>query len=238
MTDKRFSGVGATRRVGDPGDRRRRPSDDHEGRSLVRGGRGHPGSRRALSTTASGWMARTPCSRIPRSRWQPHGVHGLSRVFDPSEHVWGDAAWTGRRLAGGVLYETARRHVHARGDVRRGDRPARPPAVDRRRPAGDPSGERVRRSPQLGLRRCALVRRAARLRGPARLPAVRRRLSPAGHRRRPGRRLQPSRQERQLPATVRAVPQRRGRDDDLGRVGQPGRADCPTRCADTSWTTS
>ena len=32
-------------------------------------------------------------------------MHGLSRAFDPSEHVWGDAAWTGRRLAGSVLYE-------------------------------------------------------------------------------------------------------------------------------------
>jgi maltooligosyltrehalose trehalohydrolase len=41
----------------------------------------------------------------PRSRWQPHGVHGLSRVFDPAEYAWGDATWTGRRLAGGVLYE-------------------------------------------------------------------------------------------------------------------------------------
>ncbi len=41
----------------------------------------------------------------PRSRWQPDGVDGLSRVFDPAEHEWGDTAWTGRRLAGSIVYE-------------------------------------------------------------------------------------------------------------------------------------
>jgi maltooligosyltrehalose trehalohydrolase len=41
----------------------------------------------------------------PRSRRQPNGVHGLSRRFDPGTHAWGDAAWTGRPLAGGVVYE-------------------------------------------------------------------------------------------------------------------------------------
>jgi maltooligosyltrehalose trehalohydrolase len=41
----------------------------------------------------------------PRSRRQPDGVHGLSRRFDPAAHAWGDAAWTGRPLAGGVVYE-------------------------------------------------------------------------------------------------------------------------------------
>ncbi|WP_369130040.1 malto-oligosyltrehalose trehalohydrolase [Modestobacter roseus] len=41
----------------------------------------------------------------PRSRRQPDGVHGLSRRFDPTEYSWGDAAWTGRPLAGGVVYE-------------------------------------------------------------------------------------------------------------------------------------
>ncbi|RBY86726.1 malto-oligosyltrehalose trehalohydrolase [Blastococcus sp. TBT05-19] len=41
----------------------------------------------------------------PRSRRQPEGVHGLSRRFDPSAHSWGDSAWTGRPLAGGVVYE-------------------------------------------------------------------------------------------------------------------------------------
>jgi maltooligosyltrehalose trehalohydrolase len=41
----------------------------------------------------------------PRSRRQPEGVHGLSRRFDPAAHEWGDGAWTGRPLAGGVVYE-------------------------------------------------------------------------------------------------------------------------------------
>jgi maltooligosyltrehalose trehalohydrolase len=41
----------------------------------------------------------------PRSRRQPEGVHGLSRRFDPDAHAWGDRAWTGRALPGGVVYE-------------------------------------------------------------------------------------------------------------------------------------
>jgi maltooligosyltrehalose trehalohydrolase len=46
-----------------------------------------------------------PARPDPRSRRQPDGVHGLSRRFDPSAYSWGDAAWTGRPLAGGVVYE-------------------------------------------------------------------------------------------------------------------------------------
>jgi maltooligosyltrehalose trehalohydrolase len=41
----------------------------------------------------------------PRSRRQPHGVHELTRTFDPSAHAWQDAAWTGRQLAGATIYE-------------------------------------------------------------------------------------------------------------------------------------
>ncbi|MEZ5092833.1 malto-oligosyltrehalose synthase [Nocardioides sp.] len=41
----------------------------------------------------------------PRSRWQPHGVHGLSRTFDPAAFSWTDGSWTGRQLAGSVVYE-------------------------------------------------------------------------------------------------------------------------------------
>lgn len=40
----------------------------------------------------------------PRSRRQPDGVHGLSRR-DTTTYEWGDAAWTGRQLAGSVIYE-------------------------------------------------------------------------------------------------------------------------------------
>ncbi len=41
----------------------------------------------------------------PRSKSQPDGVHGLSRVVDLGEYEWSDAAWTGRQLAGAVIYE-------------------------------------------------------------------------------------------------------------------------------------
>ncbi|GIG29978.1 malto-oligosyltrehalose trehalohydrolase [Cellulomonas marina] len=41
----------------------------------------------------------------PRSAWQPEGVHGPSRVFDPSRHVWDDGAWLGRDVRGRVVYE-------------------------------------------------------------------------------------------------------------------------------------
>lgn len=41
----------------------------------------------------------------PRSRRQPDGVHEPSARWDPSFHEWRDAAWTGRPLAGAVIYE-------------------------------------------------------------------------------------------------------------------------------------
>jgi maltooligosyltrehalose trehalohydrolase len=41
----------------------------------------------------------------PRSRRQPHGVHERSRTFDAGEFAWTDDAWTGRQLAGSVIYE-------------------------------------------------------------------------------------------------------------------------------------
>ncbi len=41
----------------------------------------------------------------PRSLWQPQGVHGPSRVYDHAAYRWHDQAWTGRQLAGSVIYE-------------------------------------------------------------------------------------------------------------------------------------
>ena len=41
----------------------------------------------------------------PRSRWQPTGVHGASRVYDENGFEWTDRSWTGRQLPGSVLYE-------------------------------------------------------------------------------------------------------------------------------------
>jgi maltooligosyltrehalose trehalohydrolase len=41
----------------------------------------------------------------PRSAWQPHGVHGPSRVVDHDAFGWTDQRWRGLPLAGSVLYE-------------------------------------------------------------------------------------------------------------------------------------
>jgi len=41
----------------------------------------------------------------PRSRRQPDGVHQLSATFDHTRYGWQDQAWTGRQLAGGLIYE-------------------------------------------------------------------------------------------------------------------------------------
>ncbi|MDX2376684.1 malto-oligosyltrehalose trehalohydrolase [Microbacterium sp. LRZ72] len=41
----------------------------------------------------------------PRSRRQPDGVHAASAFFDPGQHTWLDHSWTGRQLAGGLIYE-------------------------------------------------------------------------------------------------------------------------------------
>src|SRR4051794_27104158 len=41
----------------------------------------------------------------PRSRWQPRGVHGPSRIVDDDAFAWTDADWHGRPVLGGVVYE-------------------------------------------------------------------------------------------------------------------------------------
>ena len=41
----------------------------------------------------------------PRSRWQPHGVHGASRVYDQGRFAWSDAGWRGVQLPGAAFYE-------------------------------------------------------------------------------------------------------------------------------------
>jgi len=41
----------------------------------------------------------------PRSRRQPAGVHAASVHHDPSVFAWTDRTWTGRQLAGGLIYE-------------------------------------------------------------------------------------------------------------------------------------
>ena len=41
----------------------------------------------------------------PRSPWQPHGVHGLSRCVDHGAFRWTDAAWQPPPLSAAVVYE-------------------------------------------------------------------------------------------------------------------------------------
>src|SRR5580698_9523061 len=41
----------------------------------------------------------------PRSGWQPYGVHGMSRVYDPTRFAWTDAHWHPRTLRDAVIYE-------------------------------------------------------------------------------------------------------------------------------------
>jgi maltooligosyltrehalose trehalohydrolase len=41
----------------------------------------------------------------PRSRWQPQGVHGPSRVYDDDRFAWTDGTWRGVALPGAVFYE-------------------------------------------------------------------------------------------------------------------------------------
>jgi maltooligosyltrehalose trehalohydrolase len=41
----------------------------------------------------------------PRSEWQPHGVHGASRVYDQAAFVWSDEGWQAPPLERAVIYE-------------------------------------------------------------------------------------------------------------------------------------
>jgi maltooligosyltrehalose trehalohydrolase len=41
----------------------------------------------------------------PRSAWQPHGVHGLSRLVDHGAFRWTDAGWQPQPLSSAVIYE-------------------------------------------------------------------------------------------------------------------------------------
>ena len=41
----------------------------------------------------------------PRSPWQPHGVHGPSRLIDHAAFDWHDAGWRPPPLAAAVIYE-------------------------------------------------------------------------------------------------------------------------------------
>ena len=79
------------------------------------------GARLAMAAAGGGWWEADADARLgadygyrldgadplpdPRSRWQPQGVHGLSRLLDHDAFRWTDAGWRGPRLADAVLYE-------------------------------------------------------------------------------------------------------------------------------------
>jgi maltooligosyltrehalose trehalohydrolase len=62
-----------------------------------------PGADYAYVVTAGGES--TPPTPDPRSRWQPYGVHGPSRLVDDAAYAWSDTTWRGLPLTGSVLYE-------------------------------------------------------------------------------------------------------------------------------------
>ena len=41
----------------------------------------------------------------PRSEWQPHGVHGASRVYDQTAFAWSDGGWQAPPLSRAVIFE-------------------------------------------------------------------------------------------------------------------------------------
>jgi maltooligosyltrehalose trehalohydrolase len=80
------------------------------------------GDRRALDRRDGGWHALDDpqaqagddyCFVLdggrplpdPRSAWQPHGVHGASRLVDHGSFSWSDAGWRGRALRDMVVCE-------------------------------------------------------------------------------------------------------------------------------------
>jgi len=80
------------------------------------------GRRTAMTAAGRGWWAGRvadagpgsdyafsldggPLRPDPRSAWQPHGVHGPSRLVDHAAFGWSDSGWRGLPLAGSVLQE-------------------------------------------------------------------------------------------------------------------------------------
>ncbi len=41
----------------------------------------------------------------PRGLWQPHGVHGPSRLYNHKSFAWSDDRWKGPPLSGAIIYE-------------------------------------------------------------------------------------------------------------------------------------
>ncbi len=192
--------------------RGRRVSRDLGGR----GGRGHAllvPARRPRSPARSGVAIaarrRARCVAGRRSR----GV----RLVGPG----GAVADARPRRPGGL--RAARRHVHRGRDVRRGHRAAA--GARRSRRDGDRADAdcRVRRQPQLGLRRRRPVRARPRLRHAERPAPSRRRGPPGRPRRAPRSRLQPPRARRRVSRQLQPVLLHDAAREPVGRRGEPGR---------------
>ena len=153
-----------------------------------------------------------PARPDPRSAFQPGGHRrpvpgGRPRGLRLDRR----RAGAGLPLAGVGPVRVPRRHLLGRGDLRRGDRAPRPPGRPRRRRDRTAAGRRVLRRPRgWGYDGVDLFAPHHAYGGPDGL----KRLVDAAHARGPrrgdGRRLQPPRPGRELPARVRAVLLRRG----------------------------
>ena len=132
-------------------------------------------------------------------------MHGLSRVYDTQAYEWDDDGWTGRQLAGSVIYE-----LHVGTFTPEGTFAAAAGRLDHLVELGVDLVELLPVNAVNGARNwgydgVGLVRGARAVRRAGRVQALRRRLPPARARRRARRRLQPPRPVRRLPAAVRAV---------------------------------
>ena len=165
--------------------------------------------RPATSTASCSTTPTTP-RPDPRSRRQPDGVHGLSRVVRPGR------ARVDRRRTGPAASSPAASiyELHIGTFTPEGTLDA---AIDRLDHLVELGVDFVELLPvnafngthNWGYDGVLWYAVHEALRRPGRLPALRRRLPRARARRHPGRRLQPPRPERQLPARVRPVPARR-----------------------------
>ena len=111
----------------------------------------------------------------------------------------------GDRRGGDGDLRAPRRHVHGRGDLRRGGGPTRGPRADRRHGGRAPAGRDLPRHTELGLRRAVHVVAGRRVRRAGRPAAARRRRPRPWARRPPRRRVQPRRPRQRGADGVRAV---------------------------------
>ena len=174
----------------------------------------------------------------PRSRRQPDGRARAARDVRPrGVRVDTTRGWTGRQLAGAVIYE-----LHVGTFTPEGTLDAAIGRLDhlrraRRRPRRAAAGQRVQRRRTTGATtacsgtRCTSRTAARRPTSASSTPATR--AASASIQDVVYNHLGPS---RQLPAAVRPVLHRRARNT-WGDVGQPRRRRAPPRCAATSSTT-